>query len=78
MTSQEAADEAEAHALDALAAADSPGADGAAMKEAMDAAASFAEHDRAEFAMATRWAAHVVESRELALQALRVVTESRS
>jgi hypothetical protein len=75
MTSQEAADESEARALDALAAASAPGASGAAMKEAMDAGASFAEAERAELAATTRWATHVVESRELALLALRVVTE---
>jgi hypothetical protein len=78
MATQEAADESEARALDALAAVRTPGAGGAAMKEAIDAAAQFAGAERAEFAMATRWATHVVESRELALRALRVVTDSHA
>jgi hypothetical protein len=74
MTSQEVADESEARALEALAAASTPGAGSAAMKEALDAAASFSRAERAEFASATRWATHVVESRELAMRALRAVS----
>jgi hypothetical protein len=74
MTSQQVADESEARLLEALAAASTPGAGAAATKEALDAAASFARADRAELASATRWATHVVESRELATRALRAVS----
>jgi hypothetical protein len=70
MTSQELADETETRALEALAA--STPATG--MKEALDAAAAFARAEDAELACATRWATHVVESRELALRALGVVS----
>src|SRR3977135_3091134 len=41
MTSQQVADESEARVLEALAAASTPGAGSAAMKEALDAVASF-------------------------------------
>jgi hypothetical protein len=78
MTSEQVADESEARALRALAAASTPGAGCAEMKEALDAAASFARAEHAEFASATRWATHVVESRELALRALRTVSRLRA
>jgi hypothetical protein len=73
MTSQAVADESEARAIEAFA-ANNPVAGAAAMREALDAAASFARAEHAEFASATRWATHVVESRELALRALRLVS----
>jgi hypothetical protein len=78
MSLQEVADESEARAMEALAAASDPGAGAAAMKEAVEAATSLARAEGAEFATATRWATYVVESRELARRALRVVTQSTS
>jgi hypothetical protein len=78
MSLQEAADESEARAAEALAAASSPDAEVGAMRLAMDAAALLADAERAELATATRWAEHVVASRKLARRALRVVSESPS
>ena len=78
MSLQEVVDEREALAAEALAAAREPGAGADAVREAAAAAASFAKAERAEFAAATRWATHVVESRELARRALTVVTASSS
>jgi hypothetical protein len=78
MSLQDVADESEARAAEALAAASSPDAKVGAMRVAMEAAASLADAERAEFATATRWAEHVVASRELAKRALRVVSESTS
>ena len=78
MSLQEVADESEARAAEALAAASCPDAEVGAMRVAMDAAASLADAERAEFATATRWAEHVVASRNLARRALTVVSESTS
>lgn len=76
MTMQEAADESEARAVEKLTAAADPTAAAGALHDAIDATVSFGRADRAEFATAQRWARHVVESRELARRALRLVTPS--
>jgi hypothetical protein len=75
MVLQEAADDSEAAAADALAKASRLGAGAAASKAAIEAAASLARIERAEVAAAGRWAAHLAQSRELARRALAVATD---
>jgi hypothetical protein len=73
MILQEAADDSEAQAAAALVTASHSRADVMATSEAIQAAASLARVERAELAAATKWAAHVADSRELARRALAVV-----
>jgi len=72
MVLQEALDESEAVAVDALDKAGRPGAELSESRAALEAMASLARIERAELAAAGRWASHVRQSRELARRALEV------
>ena len=72
MILQEAADDSEALASDALFKATQPGAGVTASRAVLEATASLDRIERAELAAASRWAAHVRQSRELARRALEV------
>jgi hypothetical protein len=75
MILQEETNQAEEAAAEALAAVPDPAlaVDLAAADAAAEAAAALAEAQRAELTAATRWAAHVAESRELARRAFGIV-----
>jgi hypothetical protein len=75
MVLQEAADDSEAFAADALAKASEPDAGWTATNVALEATAALARVERAELAASSRWAAHVVQSRELARRALDVAAD---
>jgi hypothetical protein len=77
MVLQEAADDSEAAAADALARASEPGAEASASRVALEAAVSLARIDRAELAAAGRWAAHVARSREPPRRALELAAGGR-
>lgn len=70
MMLQEAADEAETIAIEALAIASEPAATVPAWALALEATASLGRLERAELAASARWAAYAERSRALALQAL--------
>ncbi len=72
MLLQSAADECEERAADALFEASRAHAGVTASGAALEAGAALARIERAELAAATRWAAHVAQSRELARRALEV------
>lgn len=70
MMLQESADEYETLSADSLAMASDPRAGVEAWALAFEAARSLARVERAELAASARWAAHAMQSRELALRAL--------
>jgi hypothetical protein len=74
MALQDAADDSEARAADALDLAAHRAWDIRTMSSALEAVTSFARLEEAELVAASRWAAHVSSTHELAQRALKLTS----